>query len=76
MDVPEAARLDAASLSKWIDAARSAGGMDLASPKQREWIAKLVGEGAKTPRGYPDRIGASDARAFLDKAFGKKAARR
>lgn len=76
MDLPEAARLDAAALSKWIDAARSAGGKDLASPKQREWIAKLVGEGAKPPRGYPDRIGANDARAFLDKAFGKKAARR
>ena len=76
MDLPEAARLDAVALSKWIDAARSAGGKDLASPKQREWIAKLVGEGAKPPRGYPDRIDAKDARAFLDKAFGKKAARR
>ncbi|MFG1298015.1 DNA topoisomerase [Xanthobacter sp. V13C-7B] len=74
-ELPADAERDAAALSKWIDQARAGSGRDLASSKQREWIVKLVDGGAKAPRGYPDRISATDAKTFLDREFGKKASK-
>jgi len=40
-----------------------------ASAKQMEWVGKFVGEGTKSPKGWPDDVTAADAKSFLDKAF-------
>ncbi|MGE4409597.1 MAG: DNA topoisomerase [Sphingobium sp.] len=74
--VPDEVIGNSAALSKWIDASREASGKAFASPKQREWIEKLVGEGAKPPKGYPDQVRAEDAKSFLDKAFASKPRKR
>ncbi|MBF9235615.1 DNA topoisomerase [Microvirga alba] len=63
---------DSTTLSAWIDEAQKGKPIQLASAKQLEWIKKLVGDGAKAPKGFPDAVSASDASAFLDKHFGKK----
>lgn len=63
----DATRADRRKLSAFIDA------NNFASPKQREWIEKLVGENKiKAPKGFPDRIPAADAKTILDKAFSAK----
>ncbi|WP_298822523.1 hypothetical protein [uncultured Roseibium sp.] len=37
-----------------------------------KWVSKLVEEGQiKPPKGYPDKVSASDAKAVLDKQFNK-----
>lgn len=66
-DIPDADRQDAVKLSRWIDS------HNLASEKQLIWITKLVDSGQiQAPRGYPDRVSASDARTVLDAAFSAK----
>ncbi|EFO28772.1 porin [Roseibium sp. TrichSKD4] len=68
MVIPHETTLDAKALSAWIDA------NNMASSAQMEWITKLVGDGKiKPPKGYPDNVSASTAKAVLDRAFGKKA---
>lgn len=70
LTIPEDARKDAGALSRWIDA------NNLASEKQLEHIAKLVASGKiKEPKGYPDKVNATDASAILDKAFGARSRR-
>ncbi len=75
-DLADETLKDSSALSKWIDRVRALTGKDLASPKQRELIEKLVGKGAKAPKGYPDKISAAVANSFLDKAFTKKTSKR
>ncbi|WP_323034265.1 DNA topoisomerase [Pararhodobacter sp.] len=75
-DLADETLKDSSALSKWIDRVRALAGKDLASPKQRDWIERLVGDGAKAPKGYPDKISAADAKAFLDKAFAKNTRKR
>lgn len=68
--IPEDARNDARLLWRWIEA------NNLASEKQIEYIARLIGSGkVQAPKGYPDRVTAAEASAILDKAFGSKAKR-
>lgn len=71
-ELPDDVLADGRKLSTWIDEATKARGQTQASPKQMEWINKLVGDGAKPPKGFPDAVTASDARKFLDAAFGSK----
>ncbi|WP_408914482.1 DNA topoisomerase [Brucella pseudogrignonensis] len=63
---------DGRKLANWIDQTTKARGKSPASSKQMEWINKLVGDGAKPPKGYPDAVSAIDAKKFLDGAFGSK----
>jgi len=63
---------DSRKLSGWIDGMSKERGASPASSKQMEWINKLVGEGAKPPKGYPDSVSGAAAKTFLDAAFGNK----
>ncbi|MBA8862723.1 DNA topoisomerase-3 [Ochrobactrum anthropi] len=71
-ELPDDVLADARKLANWIDQATKARGQTPASPKQMEWINKLVGDGAKPPKGFPDAVTASDAKKFLDSAFSSK----
>lgn len=63
---------DRAKLSTWMDAAVKRRDQSPASPKQMEWVRKLVDEGADPPKGYPDEVTASVAKKFLDANMGKR----
>ena len=69
MPLPDEVRGEIGKLSEWIDGVRKQHGLAPASDKQMAWIEKLVGEGVKPPRGYPDAVTLADANAFLDLAF-------
>ncbi|TCQ74722.1 DNA topoisomerase-3 [Ochrobactrum sp. BH3] len=72
VDLPEDVLADGRKIADWIDQTTKARGLTSASPKQMEWINKLVGDGAKPPKGYPDSVSSSEAKKFLDAAFGSK----
>ncbi|MCB5205556.1 hypothetical protein LH464_24295, partial [Neorhizobium sp. T786] len=63
---------DTKMLTSWIDAMTKERSMSAASPKQMEWVSKLVADGAKPPKGFPNNVTSADAKAFLDKAFSSK----
>lgn len=70
LTIPTEARADTRALSRWIDA------NNLASDSQLQHIAKLIASGKiKEPKGYPDKVSATDASAILDKAFGARSRR-
>lgn len=72
LELPDDVLADSRKLADWIDQTTKARGLASASAKQMEWINKLVGDGAKPPKGYPDAVNSNDAKKFLDDAFGSK----
>lgn len=70
--LPDELLCDSRKLSDWIEQATKARAKTPATPKQMEWIHKLVNKGAKPPAGFPDSVIAATARTFLDKAFASK----
>ncbi|MGN8119179.1 DNA topoisomerase [Labrys sp. 22185] len=75
LEIPEDATRSGKALSQWIDKAKAGVSPSLASQKQLEWIKKLVGDGAKAPKGFPEAVTAGDAKAFLDQHFQKRPAK-
>ncbi len=71
LDLPDDVLADSRRLSAWIDQVTRTRAKMAATPKQMEWIHKLVGEGAKPPKGFPDTVDAAEARKFLNAAFKK-----
>lgn len=75
-EIPDDVLGDSRKLTAWIDQATKARGKTPASPKQMEWIVKLVGDGAKPPKGFPDSVDMAEAKRFLDASFSKKGKKR
>ena len=69
--IPEGALGSAEILGQWIDRVKSKAPPRMASEKQMVWVIKMVEEGMATPDGYPDKVTAATASAFLDKAFNR-----
>ncbi|MGK9086230.1 DNA topoisomerase III [Brucella intermedia] len=72
LELSREAMADGRKLAEWIDQAKKSRWQRRASPKQMEWITRLVGDGATPPKGFPDAMAASEAKKFLDQAFGSK----
>ncbi|WP_339864052.1 DNA topoisomerase [Paremcibacter congregatus] len=69
--IPEGALGSAEILGQWIDRVKSKAPPRMASEKQMVWVIKMVEEGMAAPDGYPDKVTAAAASAFLDKAFNR-----